>query len=187
MKYGKDFWVIDPVTFERLPLTQPKLHPFAYPDNGSRGFWLLEDFAVEFIFRGMRWRLIVKGWPVADPEHPRFDFDGASIPQAVWSVIGDPIALDILIPATFHDIFFCAHLSAWPLALTNALFLEMQQACRAAHKKTKAGQAVSWLRSWGKRNTTTLFVRACGWALWKKSDEDMAKYRALIVATPSLA
>ena len=161
MTYGVDFCVLDPVTGERLPgLLWPLIRAFAYPDNGSRGFWLKEDFTVEFVFRGMRWRMTVRAG---------FDFDGASIPRWAWSIIGDPLALDILIAALFHDILFCAHHPAWPLHLTNALFLEIQQACGSR---------------WIKRNTTTKVVQAAGWALWKKSDADLAKYRAMLIAVP---
>jgi hypothetical protein len=155
--YGRDFWVIAPDGAYCLAPVQPKLWPFAYPDNGSRGFWLLEDFTVEFFYRGRWWRITVRAG---------FDFDGASIPKFAWSIIGDPIALDILIAALLHDMFFCAHPKEFPLALTNDLFLEVQQAIGS---------------SWAKRNTATKAVQAAGWTRWGKTAAELEKYQPFIV------
>ena len=163
MKYGKDFWVLDPVTGERLPVMKwPKLEPFRYPDR-SRGFWLLEDYAVEFVFRKMRWHMTIKAG---------YDTDGASKPRLFWSLIGDPLRLEVCIAALVHDILFCAHHPAWPLGLTNALFGEIIQASGG---------------NWAYRQACLRAVQACGWALWSKKPEELEKYSPMLIATPSLA
>jgi hypothetical protein len=167
MKYGVDFFVLDSITGEKLPLVlsakgkrpvilQPETHAFAYPDNGSRGFWLKNDFTIVCCFRGKWYKMTVK---------KGFDFDGASIPQWAWSVVGDPLALTILIAALFHDILFCVNDPEWPLSVTNELFLEIQQAIGAC---------------WVKRNTTTKAVQAAGWTTWKKDEAYKAKYRPFL-------
>jgi hypothetical protein len=167
MTYGIDFWVLDPVTGEKLPLAlsakgkhplvlQPRVLPFAYPDNGSRGFWVLEDFTIVCRFRGKWYRMTVR---------KGFDFDGASIPQWAWSLVGDPLALDILVAALFHDILFCVNDPAWPLSVTNEFFLEVQQAIGSG---------------WVKRNMTTKAVQAAGWTRWKKDEAYKAKYRPFL-------
>ena len=151
MKYGKDFWCLDDRR-RRLPApVWPQLEPFKYPD-GTRGFWLREHYQVEFIFRGQHWRLLVRYG---------FDFDGASIKRLVWSLIGDPLALNILIAALIHDIMFCVNHKNWPLEAANSLFYEIQQATGSP---------------WVKRRMTTAFVRCLGWITWKKSDDYMEKY-----------
>lgn len=157
MKYNVDFWCIDPVTNERSPvLIWPDIKAFAYPD-GSRGWWIREDYTIECIFHGVLRRMTVK---------KGFDFDGASIPRWAWSIIGDPLALDIQIAALFHDILFCINDPAWSLRITNEFFLEVQQASKSC---------------WVKRNTTTKAVQAAGWALWKKDEAYKAKYRPFLV------
>jgi hypothetical protein len=156
--YGRDFWVIDPDTGERLPEpVWPRLEPFRYPD-GSRGFWLLRDFTVEFIFRGILWRMTIKAG---------YDTDGASKPRIFWAVIGDPLRLEVLIAALVHDILYCVHHPAWPLDLTNLLFREIIQACDG---------------SWAYRNACHKAVQAGGWAVWPKTDEQLAKYRPMLIA-----
>jgi len=162
VKYGRDFWVLDPITGERLPaLVWPRLEPFRYPD-GSRGFWLLRDFTVEFLFRGIQWRLTIKAG---------YDTDGASKPRITWALIGDPLRLEVLIAALVHDILFCVHHPAWPLGLTNRLFLEIIQATGG---------------SWAYRNACYTAVQAGGWLLWDKAPEQLAKYRPMLIATNSL-
>ncbi len=157
MRYGKDFWCLD-LDGTRLPgLVWPLIQAFKYPD-GDRGWWLRRDYGVEFVFRGVLWRLTAKAG---------FDFDGASIPKFAWSIIGDPLALDILIAALFHDLQFCCHHAAWPLGLTNVLFLEIQKASESSRVK---------------RNLTTKVVQAAGWSHWKKTPEEIAKYEPFLVA-----
>jgi hypothetical protein len=57
--YGRDFWCIDANTGERLPApVWPDLQAFRYPD-GSRGFWVLRNYTVEFVFRGIGPELFV--------------------------------------------------------------------------------------------------------------------------------
>ncbi len=160
MKYGVDFWVVDPDTCERLPApVWPHLEPFRYQD-GSRGFWLLRDYSVAFIFRGILWRMTIKAG---------YDTDGASKPRITWALIGDPLRLEVLIAALVHDILFCVHHHAWPLALTNRLFLEIIQATGG---------------NWAYRNACYTAVQAGGWACWGKTAEQLAKYRPMLIATP---
>ena len=162
MIYNKDFWCIDHATGERLPEpVWPLLQAFRYPDR-SRGFWLRRDYTVEFIFRGILWRFTIKAG---------YDTDGASKPRIFWALIGDPLRLEVLIAALVHDILFCVHHPAWPLGLTNLLFLEIIQASGG---------------NWAYRNACHKAVQAGGWLLWKKTDEQLAKYRPMLIATNSL-
>jgi len=151
VKYGADFWCLDTDGRRLSSSVWPKLEPFRYPD-GDRGFLLLEDYSVEFIFRGQHWRFLIR---------EGFDFDGASIPQWAWSIIGDPLALDILIAAIVHDILFCVHHRQFPLRIANALFCAIQQASGA---------------TWAKRSLTTGVVGGIGWTCWPKSADDIEKY-----------
>ena len=159
MIYGKSFWVIDPVTGERMEITRPALRAFRYPD-GSRGFWLLEDYGVEFLFRGVLWRFVIKAG---------YDTDGASKPRIFWTLIGDPLRLEVGIPSLIHDILFCVHHPAFPLGLTNELFGEIIQACDG---------------SWAYRQACLRAVQAAGWACWGKTPEELEKYRPMLIATP---
>lgn len=172
MEYGKNFWCLDD-KLRRLPeLVYPKLEPFRYSCDCSRGFWLLENYAIEFMFRGVWWRMMIAGDMVGPL---RFDFDGASIPQWAWSLVGDTIALDILIAALFHDILFCVHLPDWPFRETNDLFYLLQKACGASKPKMRV---------------THQAVRAVGRYRWPKTDAEIEKYRPMFVAypfTPALA
>jgi hypothetical protein len=162
MIYNKDFWCIDHATGERLPEpVWPLLQAFRYPDR-SRGFWLRRDYTVEFIFRGILWRMTIKAG---------YDTDGASKPRITWALIGDPLRLEVLIAALVHDILFCVHHPAWPLGLTNLLFLEIIQATGG---------------NWAYRNACHKAVQAGGWACWKKTPEQLAKYRPMLITSQTL-
>jgi hypothetical protein len=162
MKYGKDFWCIDHATGERLPEpVWPLLQAFRYPDR-SRGFWLRRDYTVELIFRGILWRFTIKAG---------YDTDGASKPRIFWALIGDPLRLEIGIASLIHDILFCVHHPAWPLGLTNLLLLEIIQASGG---------------NWAYRNACHKAVQAGGWACWKKTPEQLAKYRPMLITTSTL-
>ena len=168
MKYGVAFWCLDADGRRLSSPVWPKLQAFRYPpegrkwwrwsNKGTRGWLVLEDYSVEFIFRGQHWRFTIR----AD-----FDFDGASIPRLAWSLIGDPLALDIQIAALVHDLLFCVHHRNFPLMTANSLFCAIQQASGA---------------SWAKRQITTGVVDGVGWTCWKKSPDDLDKYNALFNA-----
>jgi hypothetical protein len=159
VRYGVDFWCIDADTGERLPApVWPLLQAFRYQD-GSRGFWLRRDYTVEFIWRGILWRFTIKAG---------YDTDGASKPRITWALIGDPLRLEVQIAALVHDILFTAHHPAFPLALTNLLFREIIQATDG---------------NWAYRNACFKAVQVGGWLVWPKTDEQLAKYRPMLVAT----
>ena len=49
----------------------------------------------------MEYRVTINGETVVIPRG--FLFDGASVPRAVWSIIGDPFSPEFMIPAIAHD------------------------------------------------------------------------------------
>ena len=106
MKYGIDFFVVGP-DGKRIEsdgkLTDkkyyPPLHPFKYAD-GAGGWWLTSDFTIDVRINGRWFRVTAKAW---------FDYDGASIPRLMRTIVGGKMDADVIVAAMFHDLFYCAH------------------------------------------------------------------------------
>ena len=114
-------------------------------------FILLEDVTVEAL--GYRIR-VKKG----------FDFDGASIPQALWSVYGNPLTGKYRIAALVHDVLYASH--KLPRELADAIFLDLM-------KQHEVGYL--------KRQTMYYAVRSAGWCSWKQlTKEELEKYKEFI-------
>ena len=64
-----------------------------------REFKLEEDFSCSFSFKGFSYRITIK---------KGFIYDGASIPQFAWSVVGSPFTGLYLEAATVHDAIYYA-------------------------------------------------------------------------------
>jgi hypothetical protein len=77
--------------------------------------------------------------------------DGASIPRALWRLVGSPFAGRYLAPAIIHDGLYAAE--ALPRRECDALFLEAMQE--------------TLVSSWRAR-TMYWAVRAGGWVVWRR-------------------
>ena len=114
-------------------------------------FILLEDVTVEVL--GYRIR-VKKG----------FDFDGASIPQALWSVYGNPLSGKFRIAALVHDVLYASE--KLPRELADAIFLDLM-------KQHEVGYV--------KRQTMYYAVRSAGWYVWRGHDEtEVKKYKEFV-------
>ena len=74
---------------------QPDIEPIP----GTKTYALKQDYLVKLPFSG-KWLLIKAG----------FVFDGASIPQWLWSVVGNPFDPNWLAAALCHDALYAAEL-----------------------------------------------------------------------------
>ena len=131
----------------------PKIQPFQYED-GDTGYWNLYDYAFEMV-DGI---LTIKAG---------FDFDGASIPRWLWSLIGHPVEPTILPGALPHDGLYCTH--AFSKARTDQLFLDVM----AAFDRGRINRKLCY----GAVETAGRFV-------WPKTPEEIAKYKEFVIWEP---
>ena len=114
-------------------------------------FILLEDVTVDVL----GYRITVK---------KGFDFDGATIPQALWSVYGNPLSGKFRIAALVHDALYVSH--KLPRKLADAIFLDLM-------KQHEVGYL--------KRQTMYYAVRTAGWYAWRKHEEpEVEEYKEFI-------
>ena len=111
-------------------------------------FILLEDVTVEVLGYSIR---VKKG----------FDFDGASIPQSLWSVYGNPLSGKFRIAALVHDALYASEY--FPRELADAIFLDLM-------KQHEVGYI--------KRQTMYYAVRSAGWYVWRgHTKKEVEKYK----------
>ena len=114
-------------------------------------FILLEDVTVE----ALGYKITVK---------KGFDFDGASIPQALWSVYGNPLSGKFRIAALVHDALYAS--AELPREVADKIFLDLM-------KQHEVGYL--------KRQTMYYAVRSAGWYVWKKHKEpEVEEYKEFI-------
>ena len=114
-------------------------------------FILLEDVTVE----ALGYRITVK---------KGFDFDGATIPQSLWSVYGNPLSGKFRIAALVHDALYVSQ--KLPRELADKIFLDLMK----QHE-------VEYL----KRKTMYYAVRSVGWYAWRKYEEpEVEEYKEFI-------
>ena len=114
-------------------------------------FILLEDVVVE----SLGYKITVK---------KEFDFDGASIPQALWSVYGNPLSGKFRIAALVHDALYASQIVSRELA--DDIFLDLM-------KQHKVGYL--------KRQSMYCAVRSGGWYSWKHlTKEEIEKYKEFV-------
>ena len=114
-------------------------------------FILLEDVMVE----SLDYKITVK---------KGFDFDGASIPQSLWSVYGNPLSGKFRIAALVHDALYAS--AELPREVADAIFLDLM-------KQHEVGYV--------KRKTMYYAVRSAGWYSWKQlTKEDLEKYKEYV-------
>ena len=114
-------------------------------------FILLEDVVVE----SLGYKITVK---------KGFDFDGASIPQSLWSVYGNPLSGKFRIAALVHDALYAS--TELPREVADAIFLDLMKQ-----------HDVGYL----KRQTMYYAVRSAGWYAWKQiTKEEIEKYKEFV-------
>lgn len=119
-------------------------------------FILLEDVEVE----ALGYKIKVKAG---------FDFDGASIPRALWSVVGNPLTGKYKVAALVHDGLYASEVL--PRTVADQVFLELM-------KKEGVGYAKRYAMYWA--------VRAGGGYVWSKhTKEEVLKYKDYCKVTPS--
>lgn len=95
--------------------------------------------------------------------HEGFDFDGASIPRALWSLIGSPLSGGYQRSACLHDALYASQL--FPRAKCDEIFLE-------AMKSEGIGRV--------KRYLMYSAVRAFGASAYQTTKEEKKKYESLV-------
>ena len=114
-------------------------------------FILLEDVTVEAL--GYRIR-VKKG----------FDFDGASIPQSLWGVYGNPLSGKFRIAALVHDALYASQ--KLPREVADAIFLDLMKQHEVGYMK---------------RQTMYYAVQSAGWYSWKQlTKEEIETYKEFI-------
>lgn len=80
-----------------------------------------------------------------------FVYDGASMRQALWSLLGHPLYGRHFLPALLHDILYATELfSRWQCDWIFLCYMKEQKVC------------------WIKRNVMWFAVRCFGWLVWRK-------------------
>lgn len=133
-------------------LQWPKLQMFGYGD-GTWGWMLLEDFTV--IWDSLRMTVLAG-----------FDYDGASIPRALWTVAGTPMDHDLVVPALFHDVFYASHCLD-------------RETCDVWFREAQRAYGTSAFKAWLRYRA----VRDWGWTVWNSNTADVPKYKDMICLT----
>ena len=114
-------------------------------------FILLEDVTVEVL----GYRIRVK---------KSFDFDGASIPQSLWGVYGNPLSGKFRIAALVHDALYASQ--KLPREVADAVFLDLMKQHQVGYLK---------------RQTMYYAVLSAGWYAWRKNTkEEIETYKEFI-------
>ena len=96
--------------------------------------------------------------------NPKFDFDGASIPKALWSVIGSPMTGGYQRAGCLHDALYASEYFAREVC--DKLFLEAMKS-----------DGVSYI----KRTAMYNAVRMFGWTVWKgHKREEVDDYKKFV-------
>ena len=91
--------------------------------------------------------------------NPKFDFDGASVPQALWSFGLSPMTGGYQRSACLHDALYACEY--YPRDVCDALFLEAMES-----------EGVGYIKRYAMYNA----VRAFGWLVWKEHKKDEVDY-----------
>ena len=114
-------------------------------------FILLEDVTVDVL----GYKITVK---------KGFDFNGASIPQALWSVYGNPLSGKFRIAALVHDALYASQ--KLPREVADAIFLDLMKQHEVGYMK---------------RQTMYYAVRSAGWyVLRRNTKEEIETYKEFI-------
>ena len=92
-----------------------------------------------------------------------FDFDGASIPKALWSVIGSPMDGKYVPGAVIHDGLYASGIISRSEA--DEVFLDLMSLDGVGYAKR---YAMYWA------------VRSCGGIAWKDNMDEFDKYKKFV-------
>ena len=98
--------------------------------------------------------------------NPGFDFDGASIPQALWSVIGSPMTGGYQRAGCLHDALYASEY--YERSVCDKLFLDAMES-----------DGVNYV----KRYAMYYAVRSFGWTVWKgHKKEEVNEYKKFVTS-----
>ena len=117
---------------------------------GQNVFILLEDVVVE----SLGYKITVK---------KGFDFDGASIPQALWGLYGNPLSGKFRIAALVHDALYASQVLE--KSTCDSIFLELMKT-----------HGVGYIKRYSMYNAVKVF----GFKAWKSSQDELGKYKEFI-------
>lgn len=189
MKYGQGFWCVLPDGTRSKTRIYPVTRGFDYNDGtGDRGEWLLEDFVVDYL---------PPGWENAIRMTFRngFDFDWASIPTRLGRFLAcDKADHRIRVASLGHDMGFCVH-DVWVGIMTLSFWNEFLEQVMEAYCGDDPGVVLPpksiWQKTkdkaqeasdWALRKKVRAAVATGGPFCWKKTPEELEKYRALFDA-----
>lgn len=96
--------------------------------------------------------------------NPGFDFDGASIPRGLWSVVGSPMTDGYQRAGCLHDALYASE--HFYRAFCDKLFLEAMES-----------DGVSYI----KRTAMYTAVKMFGWTVWKGHNrEEVDEYKKFV-------
>ena len=108
--------------------------------------------------------LVYENGEVVIQVNPKFDFDGASIPRALWSVVGSPMTDGYQRAGCLHDALYASEYFAREVC--DKLFLEAMKS-----------DGVSYI----KRTAMYNAVRMFGWTVWKGHNrEEVDDYKKFV-------
>ena len=100
--------------------------------------------------------------------NPKFDFDGASIPKALWGIIGSPMTDGYQRAACLHDALYASE--HFNRKTCDELFLEAMKS-----------DSVGYFKRYAMYNAVRIF----GGAVWAKHNKDEVNaYRKYITCMP---
>lgn len=132
----------------------PKLRHFQYADDHKDAALLLEDFHVRV---GTKVRSALAG----------FDYDGASKPRIVWTLVGHPFIVGGLIQFTVHDMDYVMNLV--PRDEADWTMLE--------------GLKAFGKNYWVNRNLVWSAVKIGGIGIYPKKPHELEKYKNHVMLT----
>lgn len=101
--------------------------------------------------------------------HEGFDFDGASVPRGLWSIIGSPMTDGYQRAGCLHDALYAGEI--FDRSICDNLFLEAMESDGVGYFKR---YAMYWA------------VRSAGWMVWKKHNkEEVNAYKKFVYVEPS--
>jgi hypothetical protein len=159
MVYGKDCsagsYVNGKWVDSRLPwhFHLPKVQASLYPD-GDDVWYLLEDY----YFRIGDEVILIKAG---------FDWDGASIPRACWTIVGHPMGVRKQIAGCIHDALYASNIKG--RHVSDDIFLGVLKVCG---------------NNWLVRNECWSAVRSFGGFVYPKTKEELRKYQDMVYVLP---
>lgn len=173
MKYGQGFWVVkDGVRIKAMADAYPEgLKPFLY-DDGDLGWFLTRPFTVDYVKPGdsMAWRITIAGRLHPALHVNSFDFDGASVPQwkLLRAAVRDKMDRRWIVAALLHDLGHTIHeyVTGFSRSDWNELLSEVAEA---------------YGENAYERGKYKLGVDLFGWTCYKKTEQELATYRKLVL------